>query len=425
MEDALEKLFKSEETPNENTASPDTVDQKDPPVLRWYNVSTEIEVIGFDTKINDFAYKITYVIQPYDTPAAVSPYGRTAKYYGPHKRYEYWYTGQNREILSYEQQYDNTFFNVTYNPNGDPAASGGNATIAQLGGKPTNEIRTGRLSPGAEAQNTYMTSLYDPGAYAQARIQILGDPDYLMRETAPGVNEVYKQFYASDGYTINPNGGQVFIEIAFNEGIDYDITKGTLDLNESIFFWDYPDNIKTKLKGVSYQVRECESVFKGGKFTQTLQLNINTMPDAIEAAEAAAAQKAEDAAETRRLASKGNTDVRTPTNQSGTSSTPGSNVNSSSANTGLVQDDATGVDAAVQRNAEADAELLRESRRGTVPTEVVPTGNASNPVVANDDSVANAGSTQAGATNQTGTNDARTDNQDSTLNNIRFGIGGA
>lgn len=425
MEDALEKLFKSEETPNENTASPDTVDQKDPPVLRWYNVSTEIEVIGFDTKINDFAYKITYVIQPYDTPAAVSPYGRTAKYYGPHKRYEYWYTGQNREILSYEQQYDNTFFNVTYNPNGDPAASGGNATIAQLGGKPTNEIRTGRLSPGAEAQNTYMTSLYDPGAYAQARIQILGDPDYLMRETAPGINEVYKQFYASDGYTINPNGGQVFIEIAFNEGIDYDITKGTLDLNESIFFWDYPDNIKTKLKGVSYQVRECESVFKGGKFTQTLQLNINTMPDAIEAAEAAAARKAEDAAETRRLGSRGNTDVRTPTNQSGTSSTPGSNVNSSSANTGLVQDDATGVDAAVQRNAEADAELLRESRRGTVPTEVVPTGNASNPVVANDDSVANAGSTQAGATNQTGTNDARTDNQDSTLNNIRFGIGGA
>ncbi len=404
MEDALEKLFKSEETPNEDTASADVVEQKEPPVLRWYNVSTEIQVIGFDTKINDFAYRITYVIQPYDTPAAVSPYGRTTKYYGPHKRYEYWYTGKNSEILSYEQQYDNTFFNVTYNPNGDPAASGGNATIAQLAGKPANEIKTGRLSPGSEAQNTYMTSLYDPGAYAQARIQILGDPDFLMRETAPGINEVYKQFYQSDGFTINPNGGQVFIEIAFNEGIDYDIATGTLDINDSIFFWDYPNNIRTKLKGVSYQVRECESVFKGGKFTQTLQLNINTMPDAIEAAQQAADAQSYNAVENARFARQGNSDVRTGNSQSGTTPTPGSNTNNSSSSTGLINDNATGVDGAVQANAEADAELQREARRGAVTSEVAPTGNSDNPFVADDDSVSNAGSTQAGSTNSTGIN---------------------
>ena len=395
MEAALEKLYKSEETPNEDTASVDVVEQKDPPVLRWYNVSTEVEVIGFDTKINDFAYKITYVIQPYDTPAAVSPYGRTTKYYGPHKRYEYWYTGKNREILSYEQQYDNTFFNVTYNANGDPAASGGNANIAQLAGKPTNEIRTGRLSPGSEAQNTYMTSLYDPGAYAQARIQILGDPDFLMRETAPGINEVYKQFYASDGYTVNPNGGQVFIEIAFNEGIDYDITKGTMDINESIFFWDYPDNVKTKLKGVSYQVRECESVFKGGKFTQTLQLNINTMPDAIEAAEAAAAGTRETPVQSQQ-----NSPIRPINNERGSTAgntvTPGANKNSSSINPGLLSDN-------LPKVSNTGGRVLGENavtpKTGTFTTNVAFTNNAENPVVANDDSVSNAGTTQSGAAN--------------------------
>jgi len=423
LESAMETLFKSEETPNEDTNSPDKVEQKDPPSLRWYNVSTEIEVIGFDSKINDFAYKITYVIQPYDTPAAVSPYGRASKYYGPHKKYQYWYTGKNTEILSYEQQYDNTYFNITFNPNGDPATSGGAASVPQLGGKPTPQDRTGYITPGAEAQNTYVNSLFDPGAYSKAKITILGDPDYLMRETAPGINEVYKQFYQSDGYTINPNGGQVFVEIEFNEGIDYDNNKGIMDINDSIFFWNYPDNIRTKIKGVSYYVTECESTFKGGKFTQSLSLVLNTMPEAIESAKQAADDKSYDAVENARFARQGNSDVRTGNSQGGSTPTPGSNTNTTSAGTGLMADDATGVDAAVQTNAEADAELLRESRRGTVAASVAPTGNALNSIVANDDSVSNSGSTQAGYTiNQTSGSTARnTGGETATASDVRTG----
>jgi hypothetical protein len=406
MTNAMETLFMSEETPSDDTASAEKKVQKDPPRLRWYNVSPEIEVIGFDTKINDFAYKITYVIQPYDTPAAVSPYGRAAKYYGPHKRYEYWYTGKNSEIISYEQQFDNAFFNITFNPNGDPAASGGDAKVAQLGGKPTTQDRTGRITPGAEAENTYMTSLFDPGAYAQARIQILGDPDYLMREAANGINEVYKQFYQSDSFTINPNGGQVFIEIAFNEGVDYGATvtgnnigpndngTGVMTINDSIFFWDYPDSVKSgpnAIKGVSYQVRECESVFKGGKFTQTLQLNINEMPDAVDAAAAAATERA--SSNTTNQIAQG--DVRTPNSQAGNTPTPGTNSNNSSANTGLAQDDVTGVDAAVQRNADADAKIATTTAN---INQLVPTGNAINTAVASGE-LEPGGSTQAGIAN--------------------------
>jgi hypothetical protein len=260
-----------------------------------------------------------------------------------------------------------------------------------------------------------MTSLFDPGAYASARIQILGDPDYLMRETAPGINEVYKQYYQDDGYTINPNGGQVFIEIAFNEGIDYNIGTGTMDINDSIFFWDYPDNVRSKVKGVSYQVRECESIFKGGKFTQTLQLSINTMPDAVDAAEKAAAERT-----TTQQNTQGASDVRTGNSQGGSTPTPGSNNNNSSANSGLAQDDATGVDQAVQANAEADAELLRESRRGTVATASVPTGNANNTSVATDDSVTNSGTTQAGAANSYDSGGRETTNTES-ANDSRTG----
>jgi len=436
MTDALNTLFKSEETPNANTASTDKVEQKTPPRLRWYNVSPEIEVLGFDTKINDFGYKITYVIQPYDTPASVSPYGRAAKYYGPHKRYDYWYTGKNSEILSYEQQLDNAFFNITFNPNGDPAASGGNAKVAQLGNKKTGQDATGKLNPGQEAQNTYMTSLFDPGSYASARIQILGDPDYLMRETAAGINEVYKQFYQSDNFTINPNGGQVFIEIAFNEGIDYGATingvnvdpkdngTGVMTINDSIFFWDYPDSVKTgpnAIKGVSYQVREVESVFKGGKFTQTLQLNINEMPDAIEAAEAAATGTRETPATgTVNSPLRPLNNERTGLSQAGDSPTPGTNVNNSSSNTGLQSFTLTKPGNNLQTVPDA---YPISPLTGTTTTRSIITGNTNNPTVADDDTVANAGSTTSGSANTT-SNEGReiSTTNNTTLTDTRTGI---
>lgn len=431
LEKALRVVYKSEETPNEDTGSSDVVIKKDTPSLRWYNVSTDVEVIGYDTKINDFAYKITYVIQPYDTPAAISPYGRTSKYYGPHKRYEYWYTGQNTEILSYEQQFDNTFFNVVYNPKGDPATSGGNAKIPQMSNQPTNENHLGRLDKGNEAQNTYMTSLYDPGAYAEARIQILGDPDFLMRETATGLNEVYKQFYQSDGFTINPNGGEVFIEIAFNEGIDYNAmvqnndilstenNTGLMTLNRSIFFWDYPDNIRGKINGVSYKVRECESVFKGGKFTQTLQLNINTMPEAVDAAQQAAENNRETNQNTQNSPIRPINTQRTGT--IGAAETPSAS-GAVSSNTGLKSDEITQLDNALQSISTTDLNLQRELKQNTFSSRVSITNNSNNPIVADDDSVSNAGSTQAGVSNQSGTNAAIITNQNNILTDARNGL---
>ena len=183
-----------------------------------------------------------------------------------------------------------------------------------------------------------------------------------------------------------------------------------MTINDSIFFWDYPDSVKSgpnAIKGVSYQVRECESVFKGGKFTQTLQLNINEMPDAVDAAAAAATERASSNT-TSRIAQG---DVRTPNSQAGNTPTPGTNSNSSSANTGLAQDDATGVDAAVQSNAEADAQTAQTA---TTTTGSTPTNNANNPTVANDDTVENAGTTTAGAAERNDAGGRETSNTNST-----------
>ena len=283
LENALKILYTTATEPNTKSDSPESVKPATEKTIKWYNVSPEVKCLGFDNLKKDFAYRITYVIQPYETPIIVSPYANAAtKYYGPHKRYDYWFTGKNSEILRYEQQLDNSYFNVDIGSvKGDTSKSGtGGATTSPLvPGMHQPVARLGKLGIGMEAQNSYVTSLIDPGSYAEAKIQILGDPDFLVQEQPGSLSSVYNQFYGTDGYTISPNGGQVFIEIDFKEAVDYDNNKGLLTINESITFWKYPKSIKSIVKGVSYQVLEVVSSFSKGKFVQDLSCAINTFPD--------------------------------------------------------------------------------------------------------------------------------------------------
>lgn len=394
LEDAMKVIYDASEEPNPDTGSPDQVTKKDPPPIKWYNLATEVKILGFDTKVGDFAYDITYVIQPYETPAAYSPFTKSSKYYGPHKRYQYWFTGKNSEIISYEQSMDNLFQNVVVNGTGDGAAQSGGASIPVITGKRQNQDRQGRLDEGNENQNAYMTSLFNPGSYAEAKIVILGDPDFLAQETPASINEVYNQFYATDGFTINPNGGQVFIEITFNEAQDYDNKTGTLDVNQNILFWQYPQNVASKIKGVAYMVQSIESNFSKGKFTQTLHCNIKEFP----AEQTPQDEKGRSSSSTQPTTNTrpGNTDSTT----AGGTPTPGSG-NTTSGNTGftkdkpIIQDTSTSSEQnAINQAAEADAFYNPSSSAKTTQTETIQTQNGP---VADDDSVPVAGQTQSGS----------------------------
>lgn len=282
LTDALKAVAKANEPPDPNNPEKYKENLDSPKYISWYNLSSEVKCLGFDTVVGDWAYEITYVIQPYITPIVVSPYANPGgKYYGPHKRYDYWYTGQNREILSYEQQMNTGYFTVTVAGLDVKAQQGqGGATqVPTVPNKRNDESRIGSNDQGLEAQNSYRTSLYDPGAYAKSKITILGDPDFLMDTSPTAANAVYSQFYKGDGLTINPNGGQVFVEIDFKEAVDYQHSKGYLNLNDSILFWPYPPEIAKIVKGVSFQVLQVNSDFSKGKFTQTLDLFINQFSD--------------------------------------------------------------------------------------------------------------------------------------------------
>jgi len=271
MLDALTAIIPNQEEPNPKPNSESKKrGTKTPGIFRWYNLSAEVKVKEFDTSIKDFAYEITYIIQPYDTPYVRSKHlTATKEYYGAHKRYDYWYTGKNSEILSYEQTMNNAFFNATLNP----GTATGNDDVPSSPGKYTNETKTTLLNTSKQAQNSVLASLFSVADYAQVKLTIMGDPDYLMTESSGSPNAVYRQFYGQD-FTINPNGGQVFIEIDFKEAEDYG-TNGLLTINQSVLFWNYPKQIKDIVKGISYVVVQVQHSFSKGKFTQELTCRIN------------------------------------------------------------------------------------------------------------------------------------------------------
>ncbi len=313
LENALKTVYTTSLQAPENQNAPAQVENAQQTRVSWYSCSAVIEKMVWDSNVNDWAYDIAYYIQSYQTPVVDSVYIKPGKYYpGPHKRYDYWYTGKNSEIIKYEQVLHNLFINVALDPvpgatetaPGQPAGSPTPASainpgtrtdplpatstesapitpvVSQVLGLQTGENRQGKTALGMEAQNNYLTSLYDPAKQATFSMDILGDPDYLFEEPSFSENVIYSSIYGSNGFNINPTGGQVFIEIDFKEAVDYTSQTGTLSINDSIQFWKYPEGISNKIKGISYILFKVDSKFSGGAFTQQLSGQINTFSDA-------------------------------------------------------------------------------------------------------------------------------------------------
>jgi len=312
LSDGLKKVYTTEVDPNPKTGDIEAIENASNKKLRWFNVSSVLTEAAWDPKLKDFAYKITYIIVPYEIPIILSAYAdRTTPYYGPAKRYEYWYTGKNSEVIRYKQSLNNAYFTVSLGTeNVSSTSTGGGADVpVNTQGKRQSTPRQGKLGEGYEAENSVTTNLYDPAAWASAKVEILGDPDWLSGEP-PGDPALYKPFQDTD-FRVDFSGGQTFIEIDFKEALDYSHSTGTLSINEDILFWDYPPEIKKKVQGISYRVLEIVHNFKNGKFTQELTCGINTFGfengytgSQRETADRARSQENQSDAETRRLASK-------------------------------------------------------------------------------------------------------------------------
>ena len=319
LQDAMRTVFTTALEPDQDKKGLPQLDTPGKKTIEWFHLTPDIGNLTWDDKRADWVYDIDYILNVYDTPVLDTAYTNPGKkYYGPVKRYEYWYTGTNAEVTGYKQTLNNTYYNIFLNENFDEDrkkeanqnggqntrnASGGSgngsgATTPLAQNQKTGQSTLGKAGLGMEAQNSYLTALFDPNAQAVAEVEILGDPDWLMSTSRTGFGEkertVYNKFYGNEPYSISPAGGQVFFEIDFKEAIDYKsggqniATKdgagitgapGTLSINSSILFWKDPKSISKLVKGISYSLTRCRNMFNRGQFKQVLYGNMNTFGD--------------------------------------------------------------------------------------------------------------------------------------------------
>lgn len=284
LTDALNVVYDSISAPDPNKKDYDGQNNNGKEKeLSWYNVSTSVKCLGYNTVLNDLVWDITYIITPYKTPITLSPYViKAAGYYGAVKRYNYWFTGENSEVISYEQTNNNGYYITVLKPDSNINSKSGEADIPIVPGQPVGGDTQGTQIISQQTMNSVTTNLHDPKSYSDARINIMGDPDLLMYDKlSPKALTVYNQFYDYNNSRINPYNGQVFVEVNFKEAVDYDNSRGTLDINDQITFWQYPENIKDLVpivEGVSFLLISINHSFNGGRFTQELICRINTFP---------------------------------------------------------------------------------------------------------------------------------------------------
>jgi hypothetical protein len=246
--------------------------------LAWYKISMQATPGQYDPKRNAPAYNIKYIIHPYKINDMVSNYFANPKYNGVHKQYNYWFTGLNTQILSYDQTYNNLYTQVL--SGGPPNPNSATPSDVQM----TPATRSGQSSQGAigranEPAANAADYLYSPGDNVSATLSIIGDPAWLQQgEITFGVDSKNFNFkgFNADG-TINFDAQQILFEVLFNTPSDYNLNTGLMDpnvpsstsnSNGTADAGAQPGGLR---KSFIFLATEVTSEFVKGKFTQTLK----------------------------------------------------------------------------------------------------------------------------------------------------------
>ena len=236
----------------------------------WYKISVQATQLGYDKKRHDHAYRMKFVISPYAINTMQSEFFPNSRFRGAHKRYNYWFTGANSEILNFEQDFNNLYRLII-----SGIASGiqkqartdfrdqyrrtALATSEQSSQGADNYIG----EPAANAADF----LYSPTDQAKIRLRIVGDPAWMQQgEVAVGVNSRTFNFepFNADG-TINYDSQEVVFDISFNRPADYNFDTGLMDVNANNTKNNEPQ------ENATYTAIKCKNIFSKGRFEQELE----------------------------------------------------------------------------------------------------------------------------------------------------------
>jgi hypothetical protein len=243
----------------------------------WFQVTVVAEPGPYDRKRNDYSYKMTFYVTPYEVPM-VSEYFSPSGFRGVHKVYNYWFTGQNSQVLQFEQSFDKLWTQVL---TADTNITEANQQQRKQMNSREQWMRhyysaSGQNRQGGEGKTfeggaNAADFLYGPN-YGTINLNIIGDPAWI-----PNAQYGYSltQFTASpfwpDG-TINNTASVPYFEFAWNRPVDYNINTGLMDPGQANYFADREKGVAgLAAESQTYIASKVKCMFKGGRFSQDLE----------------------------------------------------------------------------------------------------------------------------------------------------------
>jgi len=243
-----------------------------PQRFAWFSISCDAQPLKYDPKQNDFAYRMVYTVAPYQTPVA-SEYFESGAFRGVHKVFNYWFTGQNTQVLQYEQEFNKLW---------SQAITGYSTAENTKQSVNSRELWKKRVMPASgQARQGGDGKTFEPGAnaadylysvdQANIRLVVLGDPAWIPSPKAMQPGKFVSAPFEADG-TINAKASGAYFEFAWNQPQDYNLSTGIMDTGKNNYFADRSQG-KAGLaqEAVTYQATHCKSTFRAGKFTQELK----------------------------------------------------------------------------------------------------------------------------------------------------------
>ena len=239
--------------------------------VQWFRIRSRVEPLGYDAKRNNIAYKIIYIISPYQINDPKSVYFPQAAYRGAHKIYNYWFTGQNTEVVD---------FNITVNANflttfGTDAPIAPNYSSGRWFEKRAfqtapNEALQGGVNNSSLPAANLSERLYSTVDIQTAQVTILGDPDWIQQSEVFYNKTIDLSPFLRDG-SVNYDASEVLYEMRFNPVTDYNLENGLSEtFGNNTAYSPITNEKNLPQESAVYAAAVVDSYFKQGKFTQKL-----------------------------------------------------------------------------------------------------------------------------------------------------------
>jgi hypothetical protein len=243
----------------------------------WFNIVVSVEQLEYDTIRKDYAYKMTFYVTPYEVPM-VSEYFAPSGFRGQHKVYNWLFTGENTEVLQFEQNFDKLW---------TQALTADTRNLESIVDRKrrmnsreqwmrhyyaaSGESLQGGEGKVFEAGANAADFLYGPN-YGRIELNIVGDPGWIPNAYYEfNTNTFSSAPFWPDG-TINSTASVPYFELAFNRPVDYNLNTGLIDPGQKNYFADREKGeAGLAAEAQTYVAVRCKSIFRGGRFSQELE----------------------------------------------------------------------------------------------------------------------------------------------------------